>query len=149
MDHRYHKRMLAYWARMEARGRHKIDQRDFSSWFDYWHTHLDWYGRGNSRPENQTEIAAATIRLLQYAETISQNRLEPIQIWATLSSNTMDNAVYIHSPNPNASIFPHDFYGVSWDTPVPDWLKMDVPNTHEIGKTSYNDITVYNIRKRA
>ena len=138
MDRRYRKRMQAYWSRAEARGRRNIDRLDLTSWFDYWHTHVDWYGRG-SRTENIPEIAAATVRLLQYLEMRARGRSEPIQLWATLCGNTMDNAVYAHSPNPNGTPYPHEFAAATWDVPVPDWVSAAVPGTsHQIGTASYD-----------
>ena len=150
MERRYRKRMQAYWSRAEARGRRNIDRLDLTSWFDYWHTHVDWYGRGNSRAENIPEIAATTVRLLQYFETLAQGRSEPIQLWATLCGNTMDNAVYAQSPNPNGTPYPHDFAAVAWDTVAPDWVSAAVPGTtHQIGTASYDGEVVYLIRQRA
>jgi hypothetical protein len=142
--------MQAYWARAEARGRRNIDRLDLTSWFDYWHTHVDWYGRGNTRPENVPKIAAATVRLLQHLEGLAKDRSEPIQLWATLCGNTMDNAVYAHSPNPNGSVYAHDFHAVTWDSPVPDWAAAAVPSaTHQIGMASYDGEVVYLVRQRA
>lgn len=149
MDRRYRKRMQAYWARAEARGRRQIDQLDMTSWFDYWHTHVDWYGRGNSRPENVPEIAAATVRLLQYLETLARDRSEPIQLWATLCGNTMGNAVHAHSRNPNGTAYPHSFHEVAWDLAVPDWVTASVPGgTHQIGMASDDGEVVYLVRRR-
>ncbi|GAB3361929.1 hypothetical protein [Lysobacter tyrosinilyticus] len=150
MDRRYRKRMQAYWARAEARGRRNIDRLDLTSWFDYWHTHVDWYGRGNTRPENGPEIAATTVRLLQHLEMLAKDRSEPIQLWATLCGNTMDNAVYAHSQNPNGSPYPHDYHAVTWDPPVPDWVAAAVPSgTHQIGMANYDGEVVYLVRQRA
>ncbi|WP_051293716.1 hypothetical protein [Pseudoduganella violaceinigra] len=140
--------MQAYWARAESRGRCNIDRLDFTGWFDYWHTHLDLYGRGNCRPENIPEIAAATVRLLLYMELRGKARPEPIQYWATLCGNTMDNAVYAHSPNPNGSAYPHDFPGVTWDSPAPDWMMAAMPATHQLGSASYDGEIVYLVRAR-
>jgi hypothetical protein len=150
MDRRYHKRMQTYWKRAEARERRSIERLDITSWFDYWHTHVDWHGRGNNRSENIPEIAATTVRLLQHFELLAKGRAEPIQLWASLCSNTMDNAVYAHSQNPNGSSYPHDFHEVTWDASVPDWVAAAVPsNTHQIGMASYDDGPVYLIRLRA
>ncbi|MES2820886.1 MAG: hypothetical protein V4812_18080 [Pseudomonadota bacterium] len=150
MDRRYRKRMQAYWARAEARGRRNIDRLDLTTWFDYWHTHVDWNGRGNTRPENIPEIAVTTIRLLQYLELLAKDRSEPIQLWATLCGNTMDNAVYAHSQNPNGTVYPHDFHAVTWNPPVQDWLAAAVPSgTHQIGMARYGGEVVYLVRLRA
>ncbi|WP_139215459.1 hypothetical protein [Lysobacter sp. cf310] len=149
MDRRYRKRMQAYWARAEARGRRQIDRLDMNSWFDFWHVHVDWYGRGNTGPENVPEIAAATVRLLQYLETFAKDRSEPIQLWATLCSNTMDNAVHAHSRNPNGTAYPHGFHAVDWDPTVPDWVAAAVPvGTHQIGSVGDAGEVVYFVRRR-
>ena len=150
MDRRYQKRMSAYWARAEARGCRSIDRLNLSGWFDYWHTHVDWYGRGNARPENRLDVATSTIRLLRYLEGRAQSRHEPLQAWATLCTNTMDNAIYAHSPNANGTPYPNDFHGVQWDAPVPQWVSTAATDsTHEIGTVSYDGDVVYLVRKRA
>jgi hypothetical protein len=141
--------MQAYWARAEARGRRTIDALDKAGWFDDWHTHIDWRGRGNARPENVPEIAAVAVRLLHRLENATEDRSEPIQLWATLCGNTMNSAVHAHSQNPNGSAFPHDFHDVAWDSPVPDWLSAVVPrDTHQIGMAESGDERVYLVRKR-
>jgi hypothetical protein len=150
MDRRYRKKMQAYWSRVEARGCQNIDRLDLTSWFDYWHTHVDWNGRGNSRAENIPEIAAVTIRLLRYFEMHAKARSEPLQLWATLCGNTMDNAVYAHSPNPNGTPYPHHFPETTWDVAVPDWVSAAVPGTtHQVGTTSYDGEVGYFVRQRA
>ncbi len=138
MDRHYRKRMSAYWARAVAKGCRQIDRLDFSSWFDYWHTHIDWYGRGNDRPENRSDVAKATISLLKYLEQRAQaTTYAPIQIWATLCPNTIDNAVYAHSVNPNGTPYPHDFHGVQRDASVPEWLSAEViDDSYDIGLIS-------------
>jgi len=148
MDRRYYRRMQAYWARAEARGRRKIDMLDLTSWLDYWHTHIDWRGRGNRRTENRPAIAMATVRLLCYLELRAKSRRELIQLWATLCENTMDNAVYAQSINPNGPTDPHDFLGVTWDPPVPEWAATAIPATHQLGMVNYDGNVLYLVRAR-
>ncbi len=148
MDHRYRKRMQAYWARVEAREHRKIDRLDIMSWFDYWHTHIDWRGRCKAHPENIQAVISTGIRLLQHLELRAKNRPEPIQLWATICSNTMDNAVYAHSKNPNGNDYPHDFQGVIWDYPVPNWIMALLSTSHQVGMLNYDDEIIYIIRRR-
>ena len=140
--------MAAYWARAEARGCRKIDALDLSSSFDYWHTHVDWYGRGNAHIENRADVAASTVRVLRHLEERAEVRQEPLQVWATLCNDTMDNAVYAHSPNPNGTTHPHTHRGVSWGAPVPQWVPTAVDAAHEIGTCSSSDEIVYVVRRR-
>src|SRR3569833_1211274 len=104
--------MQRHWAEAEARGLAAIDNLDSTSRFDLWHTHVDWKGRGNSRPENVAAVNVCAVRLLQHLESRLRTRSEPVQTWVALCPDTRDTAVYAHSPNPNGSEFPHDFYYV-------------------------------------
>lgn len=134
MDRRYRKRMTAYWARAESRGRCNIDRLDLSSWFDHWHIHVDVQGRGNTRPENRLDVATATISLLKYLEQRTQARLEPLQVWAVICTSTGDNAVYVHSPNPNGAPYPNEFRDVQWGAPVPEWVSaVNIDSGYEVG----------------
>jgi hypothetical protein len=148
MDRRYRKRMAAYWARAETRACRKIDGLDLSSWFDYWHTHVDWDGRGNAHAENRADVAASTVRVLRHLATRAEVRHEPLQIWATLCSDTMSNAVYAHSPNPNGTPYPAEHRGVSWGESVPKWVDAAVDPAQEVGTTGHGTDLVYVIRPR-
>lgn len=150
MDRRYRKKMNAHWARAETKARRTVDSLDLSSWFDNWHTHVDWHGKGNSCQENRADVAAATVRLLQHIEHRATGRREPIQLWAMLFGDTRYNAVYAHSKNPNGTPFPHSFGDVAWGKLAPDWMTAAVPDdTYEIGTASDADEVVYLIRRRA
>ena len=66
-DRRYLKKMTRYWAAEEARATVALQDALASEWFDYWHTHLDWKGRGNRHGSDRTAVAAALLRLLERA----------------------------------------------------------------------------------
>ncbi len=74
MDRRYKKKMQRYWARELESAKSSIDNLDFTSWFDLWHTHIDWKARGNRYPESRAEVARATYDLLLYAEQAGADR---------------------------------------------------------------------------
>lgn len=149
MDRRYQKRMSAYWHRAKKKAIAGLERLNFSTWFDFWHTHPDWYSKGNRFPENRAMVAKITYELLCYAEKLSQLRSEPIQIFATICEDTASNAVYIHTENPNGTPFPDKFTDTIWDAPPPPEL-VDVVNeiTHIIGKQIFSDETIYIIHSR-
>ena len=147
MDRRYRKRMDRHWAAAEARGRSAIDRLDPTSWFDQWHTHVDWNGRGNSRPENAVAVNACAVRLLQYLESRLSARTEPVQAWASLCPSTMDTAIYAHSANPNGSDFPHDFSYVNWSAPVPTAVAAIVPPGYQLGLARYGESSWYVVQR--
>lgn len=151
MDHRYRKKMIAYWSRQERMAMRDLEIRDVEKgWFDLWHTHLDWRSKGNRFPESRKFVALITYRLLLHAEKLSESRKEPIQVFASICEDTGSNAVYLHTPNPNGTPFPCDLK-------VTDWGLKELPgigslvdiNTHEIGKSPHGNGTDYIIRKRA
>ncbi len=134
MDRRYRKRMARHWLSEERRAIASIERLDVETWFDLWHTHPDWDGKGNRCPENRAAVAEMTYRLLRFAEQRIAARKEPIQVFATICADTADNAVYLHSGNPNGTPFPHPFEGVRWGVAAPAELSgiFDAA-LHEVG----------------
>jgi hypothetical protein len=119
VDRRYLKKMTRYWAAEEAKANATLDRVLESEWFDYWHTHLDWKGRGNRHVSDRTTVAAGLLRLLKRA--VSSER-EDVQCWVMLAQDTGQSALYLHSPNPQGTPWPHPFDGVTWDIELPGWL---------------------------
>ncbi|WP_349656446.1 hypothetical protein [Xanthomonas sp. 10-10] len=106
MDRRRRKRMERYWARAEAKARAAVDRLDPESWFDLWHTHLDWDGRGRASVEDRQMVNAVAVRVLCYLEKRLAHRGAAVQLWADLNSDTMDTGIYAHSANLNGTTFP-------------------------------------------
>ncbi|RBL63394.1 hypothetical protein BRN25_02605, partial [Xanthomonas oryzae pv. oryzae] len=72
------------------------------SWFDLWHTHVDWDGRGHS-PENRRMVNAVAVRVLCYLQARLAHRGTSVQLWADPSPATTNTGIYAHSANPNGS----------------------------------------------
>ncbi|GIO06266.1 hypothetical protein J31TS6_22940 [Brevibacillus reuszeri] len=117
------------------------------SWFDMWHTHLDWSGIGNMgmRPRRQHISALVHLHnnLLKQLESFSK----PYQIWITIhKKDSGQDAVFIHTPNENRDNFPFKFDHLAWDCPVPQILE-GIFNASEYDLGSYgsvgNDEIVY------
>ncbi|MCO7471937.1 hypothetical protein NJG16_17840 [Stenotrophomonas maltophilia] len=119
-DRRYLKKMTRYWAAEETKANVTLDCVRESEWFDYWHTHLDWKGRGNRHVSDRITVAAGLLRLLKRA--VSSER-EDVQCWVMLAQDTGQSALYLHSPNPQGTPWPHPFDGVTWDIELPGWLE--------------------------
>ena len=150
MDQRYLKRMTAYWGRQKIKSTRSIEGLDYSSWFDFWHTHPDWKSKGNRCPQDRASVALITYELLLYAEKRAESRKAPIQIFATICEDTGRNAIYLHSENPNGRPFPEPFPNVIWGATQPSELAGIVDlETHEIGRSEYSGEIDYIIRRRA
>jgi hypothetical protein len=98
---------LELWKRAKAfRVSFKAD-----GWWDLWHMHFDWDGEGNKgrwpRREHLRAAWRAFVRLQQQAR--AECRIN-YQIFLNVSeSDSASDAVYLHTPNPNADNFPHSF----------------------------------------
>lgn len=114
MDRRYKKRMDRYWDKMMNHAVNSFSNLDPSGWFDYWHCHIDRYGKGCKRPENRESSIALGYEILKMAEEFKSKVNGPIQSWWFVQEHSFDDAVYLHSPNENGSPFPYDFEGVDW-----------------------------------
>lgn len=93
-------------------------------WYDYMHWHVDWYGLGNRRwRERHAHLTALFTmfgRLL--AETAAWAK--PHQVWLVIdAADASQDAVYLHTLNPNADNFPNTFPGTAWDADVPERLR--------------------------
>jgi len=150
MDRRYKKKMDRHWNVQLARAKAVVDELDFSSWFDFWHTHVDWDCKGNRYPESRAAVAKATYELLRYAEAAAVARDEPIQIFAQICRETGSNAVYIHSGNPNGSSFPCKFEDTNWSPSTPPELEGVIDrDLHELGVSHFGEEETYVIRAKA
>jgi len=145
IDRRFRKRMARYLAEREKRSLEALADLEIEEWFDFWHLHPDFKMRGNRvRPM----VAALTLRLLEKAESLVAGRRDPIQVWAQLCENTGYTAVYLHSPNPNGTEYPHAFDGVEWGIAEPEELRGLIPPTHELGLQMWDGEKIHVIRKR-
>ncbi len=84
---------------------------DFSggpkSWFDLWHTHIDWDGKGNRDWKTRRKY------LEKLLDTFGQLKLKlktyphDFQLWIMIDENDSGgDCIYIHTKNPNADNFP-------------------------------------------
>ena len=55
---------------------------------------------------------------------------EPVQVFVSIApaSEAEQDALYVHSPNPNGTLFPHPFEGVRWDASRRHWSAGFVEN---------------------
>ena len=149
MDRRFKKKMEQYWKKEKNKSFREIESLDLDSWFDYWHTHPDWSSKGNRNSEMKFWVDRVTYVLLKLIEEKTKGNHHKLQVWATLCDDTGNNAVYIHSENPNGTPFPEKFDNVEWKEKVPQVKGVINQDTHQVGKTSYGEEIVYYIRKKA
>lgn len=81
---------------------------DGNSWFDFWHTHLDYYGYGNYSIKIRKQHLKGLFNLFYELKEELENWGKPYQMWIEISSNDASiDALFIHSANPNEDNFPY------------------------------------------
>ncbi|OIN65884.1 hypothetical protein BLD48_13175 [Exiguobacterium sp. KRL4] len=103
---------------------HKLDFSP-NSWFDFWHVHLDFDGRGNGHLKIRKAHVRALLHLMNELDAELQTWGHPYQLWIELSRQDAGmDAVFVHSNNPNDDNFPHTVLSLSNSVgPLPDYLE--------------------------
>ena len=106
-------------------------------WFDYMHWHPDWFGMGNVRWRQRRAHLAALFTMFRRlaAQTAAWDRAH--QVWVQIDAiDSAQDAVYLHTPNPNADNFPNRFEHVAWGEDVPERLREFLTDpTWEFGRS--------------
>jgi hypothetical protein len=90
-----------------------------SEWYDQWHYHADWDGYGNlGWPLRETILRALATAFDRFAKQLPElNKLYQIWIYMNAGDSGQD-AVFVHTPNPNQSEFPLVFDEATWGVPA-------------------------------
>jgi len=110
-----------------------------SSWYDLWHLHPDFHGwstvGGGARQAHLVALFHAFRRVLNQAAAYNG----PAQVFATVNSkDSPGDALYVHTPNPNAENYPCLFESYRWsDIRIPDWLGRHITKDFEVGETLF------------
>lgn len=115
MKHRGQKR---YYKKLKERDDLKLISElkleDLENWFDLWHFHFDMEGYGN---KSFRKRSAHLDRLFRHFELIAGNfkkQVREFQLFAVVSEKfSSEDALYIHTPNPNGDNFPYKVPNVS------------------------------------
>jgi hypothetical protein len=92
--------------------------------YDYMHWHVDWSGLGNLRWRERREHLAALFTMFRRLLAETSEWSTPHQAWLQIDAyDGSQDAVYLHTANPNAENFPNPFAGVDWNAPIPDRLR--------------------------
>ena len=102
-------------------------QLDFSSdsWFDFWHVHLDFDGRGNDSRKIRAAHVRALLHLMDELDTALKTWGQPYQTWIELSRlDAASDAVFVQTNNPNDGNFPYTVPSLAESVgPLPDYLQ--------------------------
>lgn len=100
-------------------------------WCDHWHTHFDWDGFGNMGWAHRRRHLNALLVALGRARRELATCGMPCQLFATVHPrSSTDDAVYVHTENPNGSPFPLDFGYATPLSVLPPLLSGKVSSNH-------------------
>lgn len=85
--------------------------------YDLWHKHFDWHGHSRRGVRHRAEHLAALFVAFKRALVETSASSVPAQVFVSLAPacHSEQDALYVHTPNPNGTPFPHSFNGVRWD----------------------------------
>jgi hypothetical protein len=74
--------------------------------------------------------------------------VRPWQSWLVLDAgDSSQDAVFLHTPNPNRDNFPYPFNGVAWGATPPPWLEELLTGDMELGRSEYEGATLFWVRR--
>ena len=75
---------------------------------------------------------------------------KPTQAWVVIDAvDSSQDALYLHSENPNGDNFPYEFDRVDWGGLPPTWLKEFLSHEkHEFGTCFFNGNLTYWVREK-
>jgi hypothetical protein len=99
----------AYYRKLLKASRTFVVNLSAKQWCDLHHQHFDWDGKGNEGRLQRVRHLNAHLRALRRARLELQAQDKPFQLFAYIDLAASENdAVYIHTPNPNGTAFPAD-----------------------------------------
>ncbi|MBD3858864.1 hypothetical protein IEE86_03885 [Bacillus sp. 28A-2] len=99
-------------------------QLDHDSWFDFSHTHLDFFGVGENSLKIRREHIKAHIALYNRVLKQLEGFEKPYQTWICIhEQDPASDAVYVHTPNPNDDYFPHKVEELERNCKLPHTFK--------------------------
>lgn len=119
------------------------------SWYNLWHTHLDWDGITTYSKKQRARHLKYYMMLLDKIERDTQEIKRSFQTWIFINENDggMD-AIYLHTENPYTA-FPYYLDKMEMNTELPDFIKTTIDlNKYNIGRITSDDGHLYFVQKK-
>jgi hypothetical protein len=137
-----------YYSQLVRRRRTFAVDLDKDPWFDMWHQHFDLHGYGDHGWRDRRRHLSALLEALSRAVVQLSALGKPYQAFAVVNPGaSSEDALYIHTPNPNGTDFPLSHQGRDLQH-LPSLLagKIDLRRYRVL--TSEADPTTYVIERR-
>ena len=120
-----------YYRKLTSKSRNYAVRMDKKQWCDLHHDHFDWDGKGNTGRAHRVRHLNALLRALRRARIELERYGRPYQLFAYVDlKNSANDALYVHTPNPNGTEFPNPIGSVSVPAQAPPLLGARVDPRH-------------------
>ncbi len=133
---------------------YEFSQTDFlklgeTTWFDLWHIHPDNEYFRDINSESREMHFRCLFALYRKCLELGKQWEKPFQCWIIIDvENSIDDAVYFHTQNPNGDNFPFDFQGFKEIDIFNDVLQNFDAEIDTVGKIEFNGYeTIYVLPK--
>lgn len=100
------------------------------SYFDFWHTHIDWEIEGNKSWELRQSFLEKLITEFENVKIELKKYPHNFQTWIVIDENDSgEDGIYIHTKNPNSDNFPLKIQNSKSFTCKNKRLKQFITNT--------------------
>jgi hypothetical protein len=102
-----------------------IDMSD-ESWYNMWHTHLDWTGMTTFSNNHRVRHIQYYVMMINKIEQLTKNSITEFQAWIYIDNNDggMD-AIYFHTNNPHSK-FPFRLEGIELNFKIPHYITSSI-----------------------
>lgn len=121
------------------------------NWFDLHHWHFDRVGHGRRGGRHRRQHLAALFTAFRRVSAQARTSGRPLQVFASVSADgeVEQDALYVHSANPNGTPFPYPHPGVEWCNSIPSvLLEFADAASDAIGYLEYEGTHTYVVRER-
>jgi len=120
------------------------------NWFDLWHIHVDWDSIGNEHPELRKISLNYIFKYFDKIVEMTKSFKKAHQIFVSICLiDSGQDAVYLHTENPNGTEFPYNYGETVWISEIPSILSDFVElKKHDIGFISDTDIDWYVVKMK-
>jgi hypothetical protein len=113
-------------------------------WCDLWHTHFDWDGEGDAGWVIRRQYLNALLRALSRARRELAKANIPYQLFAAIYPRSSgEDALYVHTANPNSTEFPIQFDDADEVQSLPPLLASRIDRgLYRVLKTKQGDFII-------
>lgn len=145
-----HQAERRYYRELASKSRNYAVRMDKKQWCDLHHDHFDWDGKGNASRAHRVRHLNALLRALRRARIELERYGHPYQLFAYIDlKNSADDALYVHTPNPNGTEFPSPIESLSVPVQAPPLLGARVDSRYyEVRRSGSESGSIYYVIPR-